>query len=79
MLSLTCKVMLSGNLRLDLLREKDTEGPALREFWDLKKTALRKICVSGTVGGSLTNTKMTHLHLHKPEIVVVRSAVVKTV
>ena len=36
------KIIIKGNLRLDLLREKDTEGHALREFWDLKKTALRQ-------------------------------------
>ena len=31
--------------------------PALRGFWDLKKPALRKIRVSGTVGGPLLTRK----------------------
>ena len=31
--------------------------PALRGFWDLEKTALRKIHVSGTVGGPLLMQK----------------------
>ena len=37
---------------------------ALLRFWDL-----RKICVSGTVGGP-SKAKIPHLHVHKPKIVV---------
>ena len=29
--------------------------PAVRGFWDLEKTVLRKICISGTVEGPLLN------------------------
>ena len=32
---------------------------------------LHEICVSGTVGGSPTNVKIPHLHIHKPKTVVV--------
>ena len=52
--------------------------PALRGFWDLKKTVLREIGISGTVGGSITNAKIPHLRIHKPKTAVVGSAVVKT-
>ena len=45
------------------------EGPPLRRFWNLKKKPLRKICVSGTVGGPLL------MHEHKPKIAGVGSAV----
>ena len=56
--------------------------PTLLGFWDLKKPTLREICVSGTLEGSRgspTNTKIPHLLVHKPKIVIVGSAVVKTV
>ena len=51
--------------------------PALGGFWDLKKTVLRKICISGSVGLP-TYAKIPHLHVHKPKTVVVGSAVVKS-
>ena len=31
--------------------------PALHGFWDLEKTVLHEICVSGTVGGALIAQK----------------------
>ena len=39
----------------------------LRAFWDLEKTMLHVIRVSGTVVKSPTNTKIAHLHVHKPK------------
>ena len=45
------------------------ESPPLRGFWDMKKKALRKIYVSGTVGGPLL------MHEHKPKIAGVGSAI----
>ena len=36
---------------------KPTEGPALHQFWDFKKTVVRKICINGTVGGPLLMRK----------------------
>ena len=53
---------------------------ALCGFWDLKKPALHKICVSGTVGGSLLKRKSpTCAYVHKPKFVSVGSAEVKPV
>ena len=46
--------------------------PALRGFWDLEKTVLHKIHVSG----SPTNAKIPHLHVHKPKTVVVETVLV---
>ena len=46
---------------------------ALRAFWDLEKTVLNEICVSGTVLWSPTNVKIPHLHVHKPKTVVVET------
>ena len=43
--------------------------PALRPFWDLEKTVLHEIRVSGTVIS--TNEKIPHLHVHKPKTVLV--------
>ena len=43
--------------------------PALRPFWDLEKTVLHEIRVSGTVVS--TNEKIPHLHVHKPKTVLV--------
>ena len=40
-----------------LLNLRIQRVPALRGFWDLKKTALRKIRVSGTVGDPLLTRK----------------------
>ena len=34
-----------------------TEGLALHAFWNLEKTVLHEICVSGTVGGPLLTQK----------------------
>ena len=31
--------------------------PALRAFWDLEKTVLHEICVSGTAGGPILTQK----------------------
>ena len=64
-----------------VLFESKYRVPALCGFWDLKKTALCKICVSWTVcrRGSPSNAKIPHLCVHKPKIAVVGSAVVKTV
>ena len=39
------------------LREGIQRVPAIRRFWDLKKTALREIHVSLTVGGPLLTQK----------------------
>ena len=53
-------------------------GSPLSGFWDLKKTALRKIRISGTAHrGSSTNAKIPHLRVHKPKTTVV-APVVKT-
>ena len=49
---------------------------ALSGFWDLKKTALLKIRVNGTVRGSPKNAKIPYLWVHKPKIEVAGSAVV---
>ena len=46
--------------------------PALRAFWDLEKTVLHEICVSG----SPNNAKIPHLHAHKQKNVVVESVLV---
>ena len=53
--------------------------PALRVFWDLEKTVLHEIRVSGTVLWSSTNANSPHLHVHKPTIVLVETVVVETV
>ena len=50
--------------------------PALCAFWDLEKTVLHEIHVSGTVGGPPTNAKIPHLHVHKPKTVVVETVLV---
>ena len=51
--------------------------PASRAFWDLEKTLLHEIRVSGTVGGGYsTNAKIPHLHVHKPKTVVVETVLV---
>ena len=44
--------------------------PALRAFWDLEKTVLPEIRVSGI------NEKIPHLHIHKPKTVVVETVLV---
>ena len=41
--------------------------PTLRAFWDLEKTVLHEIRVSGTVLWSSTNVKIPHLHVNKPK------------
>ena len=48
----------------------------LRAFWDLEKTVLHEICVSGTVLWSPNNAKIPHLGIHKPKIVVVETVLV---
>ena len=52
--------------------------PLFCGFWDLKKPALLKICVSGTVGDPLLMQKFPHLHVHRPKFAIVGSGVVKT-
>ena len=42
---------------MNLWRLAVQDVPALRGFWDLEKTVVRKICVSGTVGGPLLMQK----------------------
>ena len=47
-----------GKFQLELITSKQVQRvPALLGFWDFKRTALRKICVSGTVGGPLITRK----------------------
>ena len=50
--------------------------PALRAFWDLEKSVLHEIHVSGTVVSPPTNTKIPHLHVHKPKTMVVETVLV---
>ena len=50
--------------------------PALHAFWDLEKTVLNEIRVSGTVVNPPTNVKIPHLHVHKPKTVVVETVLV---
>ena len=47
-----------------------TDVPYLTRILEFEKIALRKLCISGTVG-------VPHLHVHKPKIAVVGLAVVK--
>ena len=44
--------------------------PALRAFWDLEKTVLPEIRVSGI------NAKIPHLHIHKPKTVALETVLV---
>ena len=56
-----------------LILVASTEGPGLTRILGLeKKNELRKIRVSGTVGGPLL------MYVHKPKIVIVGSTVVNT-
>ena len=47
----TCCVKDERGVDIDMTVDKIQRVPTLREFWDLKKTVLRKIRVSGTVRG----------------------------
>ena len=47
--------------------------PALRAFWDLEKTVLHEMRVSGTV---VSNAKIPHLHVDKPKTEVVETVLV---
>ena len=53
------------------------ESPAFADFGTWKKIALRKIPRKLDCRGAPTNTKIPHLHVHKPKTAVVESAVVK--
>ena len=59
------------------LKSRIERFPALRAFWDLEKTVLHKICVSGTVLWSPTNANSpTYMYLHTPKTVVVETVLV---
>ena len=62
--------------KFKLLKMLIQRVPALRAFWDLEKTVLHEIRVSGTVLWSPTNAKIPHLHVHKPKTVVVETVLV---
>ena len=51
--------------------------PALRGFWDLKKTHYEKFALVDC-RGSPTNAKIPHFRVHKLKTSVMGSAVVKT-
>ena len=61
------------------MKEKIQHFLFLRAFWDLEKTVLHEICVSGTVLQSPTTVKIPHLHVHKPKTVVVETMLVISV
>ena len=54
-----------------MLLVKHTEGPHLTRILGLEKTLLRKICISGTIGGPLLMQKIPHLHIHQPKTVAI--------
>ena len=51
--------------------------PALRGFWDLKKTRVTRNLRYWDCRGSPTDTKIPHLRVHKPKTAVLGSALLK--
>ena len=60
-----------GNMGAQVFKLWIQRVPALHAIWDLEKTVLHEICVSGTVVSPPTNAKIPHLHVRKPKTVVV--------
>ena len=59
----------------NFIHKMATEGPRLMRILGLEKN---RVTQKLRCRGSPTNTKIPHLHVHKPKIAVVGSAVVKT-